>query len=31
MEHATEMPIAIVDFLVIIAMKKKIVAITQNN
>ena len=31
MEHATEMPIATVDFLVIIAKKKKIVAISQNN
>lgn len=31
MEHATEMPIAKVDFLVMIARKKKIVAITQNN
>ena len=31
MEHATEMPIAIVDFLAIIAKKKKIVAIPQNN
>lgn len=31
MEHATEIPIAIVDFLVMIAKKKKMVAITQNN
>lgn len=31
MEHATEIPIAIVDFLVMIAKKKKIVEITQNN
>ena len=31
MELATEIPIATVDFLVIIAKKKKIVEITQNN
>lgn len=31
MEHATEMLIAIVDFLVIIARKKKIVTIIPNN
>ena len=31
MEHVTEILIAIVDFLVIIAKKKKIVALTPNN
>lgn len=30
-EHAIEMPIVTVDFLVMIAKKKKITAIAQNN
>ena len=31
MEHATEIPIAIVDFRVMTAMKKKSAAISQNK